>query len=80
MIAAILPEGAKAAAIAPAKSPVFFALTKARAAEVLKTLQPILEGQNVTVGVDERTNSLIVIGSPEVLEIIRNLVARLDEA
>jgi type II secretory pathway component GspD/PulD (secretin) len=57
-----------------------FALSHANAADVAKTLQPILEGQRITIVADPRLNSLIAQGTDEVLETAAALIARLDEA
>ena len=55
VLTATVPEDAKAAAAAP--PPVkfqIFALSHARAADLVKALRPILEGQRITLAADER--------------------------
>ncbi len=81
VLTATVPEGAKAAAAAPPEVKLkVFALSHARAADVAKTLQPILDGQRIIIVADERLNSLIAHGSEEVLEMAAALIARLDES
>jgi type II secretory pathway component GspD/PulD (secretin) len=81
VLTATVPEGAKTAAAAPPEVKVkVFALSHANAADVAKTLQPILEGQRITIVADPRLNSLIAQGTDEVLETAAALIARLDEA
>ena len=80
VLTASVPEGGKAAAAAIDNKLNFFALTNARASDTSKVLKEALTSLPFTIAADERSNSLIVSGPPDVLEIIRNLVARLDEA
>jgi len=82
VLTASVPDEGKAAAVAPAPAIVtkVFALSHARAADLVKTLRPILEGQRITLVADERSNSLIAHGSAEVLGAATALIARLDEA
>jgi hypothetical protein len=82
VLTATVPEGAKAAAAAgpPAVQLKIFALSHARAADMVKTLRPVLEGQRITIVADERSNSLIAHGSEEVLDTAAALIARLDES
>jgi type II secretory pathway component GspD/PulD (secretin) len=81
VLTANVAEAERAAAAArPTAMLKVLALSHARAAEMVKTLRPILEGQRITIVADERSNSLIVHGAPEVLETATALVARLDEA
>jgi type II secretory pathway component GspD/PulD (secretin) len=75
-----VPEGGKTAEAAPPLVTKVFALSHARASEMAKTLLPILEGQRITLAADERTNSLIVHGSADVLDVASALISRLDEA
>jgi type II secretory pathway component GspD/PulD (secretin) len=77
VLTATAAEGGKTAAVTE-NPPVFLALSHARAVDLLKTLRPILEGRKVIIAADERSNSLIVTATPEVLEIIRALIAQLD--
>ena len=51
-------------------------LGRGAAGQVINTLQ--VQGQ-VTIIADPNTNSLIVIGSPEIAEMVRNLLAQLDK-
>ncbi|MCH7945410.1 MAG: hypothetical protein IIC73_05265, partial [Armatimonadetes bacterium] len=51
-------------------------LGRGAAGQVINTLQA--QGQ-VTIIADPNTNSLIVIGSPEIAEMVRNLLAQLDK-
>jgi|GEM_PF-4120759 len=80
VLTANVPEGGKAAVAAPPVVTKVFALSHARAAEMVKTLLPILEGQRITLAADERSNSLVVHGSAEVVDTATALIARLDEA
>jgi len=79
VLTASVPEGGKAAA-APDIKLKFFQLSNARASDMSKVLREVLTSMPFTVGADERSNSLIVSGSPDILDIIQNLLARLDEA
>ena len=79
VLTASVPEGGKAAA-APDINLKFFPLSNARASDMSKVLREVLTSMPFTIGADERSNSLIVSGSPDVLDIIQNLLARLDEA
>jgi type II secretory pathway component GspD/PulD (secretin) len=79
VLTASAAEGGKAAAASDAKLN-FFTLANARAGDISKVLREALTSMPFTIAADERSNSLIVSGPPDVLEIIRNLVARLDEA
>lgn len=82
VLTASVPEGGKAGAAAPAPAAItkIFALSHARAAEMVKTLRAVLEGQRITIVADERSNSLILHGTEEALHAATALIARLDEA
>jgi type II secretory pathway component GspD/PulD (secretin) len=82
VLTASVPEGGKAAAAAPAPAVVtmVFALSHARAADLVRILQSVLEGQRITIAADERSNSLIVHGAEDVLHVAIGLIGRLDEA
>ena len=79
VVTASLPEGAKAAAAAPAVVIKVFALTHARASDVIKSLRPVLD-QRISFAADERTNSIIAQGSVEQLETANALIQKLDES
>jgi type II secretory pathway component GspD/PulD (secretin) len=80
ILTARIPPTAQAAA-QPAAVPVLkvFALSKAQASELVKTLQPMFEGQKIRLAADVRSNSLIVHGTPEVIEVAAALIERLDQ-
>ncbi len=82
VLTASLPAGAKAAAAGPARPEVMikvFALTHARATDVIKALRPILD-ERIIFAADERTNCIIAHGTAEQLEIAASLIQRLDES
>jgi type II secretory pathway component GspD/PulD (secretin) len=81
VLTARLPPAAEAAA-KPAALPVLkvFALTNAEASSLVKTLQPMFEGQKIRLAADVRTNSLVVHGTPEVIEVAAALIERLDKS
>jgi len=70
------PEGGAAAAPEPVTKIV--TLSHAKASDMVKTLQATLQGQRVKLTADERTNSVILHGSPEAIEPAIELMARLD--
>ena len=80
VLTATVPEGGKTAAAAGAAEATIkvMSLANARAIEMGKVIKEALTSLRFELSADERTNSLIVTGAPEVLEIIRSLVARLD--
>ncbi len=78
VLTATVPEGGKAAAATDNTQIKMLTLANARAVELGKTVKEVLTSLPFKLSADERTNSLIVTGPPDVLEIIRNLVARLD--
>jgi type II secretory pathway component GspD/PulD (secretin) len=79
VLTATLPEP-KAAAAAPAVQLKVVPLTNARASEVARIVTEALPREPFKVGVDERTNSLLVTGEAAALETVLALVALLDEA
>ena len=82
VLTASAAEGGKTAAALPAPPIVtkVFALSHARAADMVKTLRTVLEGQRITIVADERSNSLILHGSEEALHAATALIERLDQA
>src|SRR5262245_14179566 len=52
-----------------------FALVNANAVDMLSVLQHLIDGR---IAVDQRTNSVIVQGTPETLKIAEALITRLD--
>ncbi len=68
------------AAEAPKAVIKVFALSHARASDVVKALRPILEGQPVSLATDERTNSIIAQGVVEKLDTASALIQILDRA
>ena len=60
--------------------PKFFALHNAKAADIVRVMRPILEGKAVTIGVDERSNSIIVTAGEKEMEVVAALIQRLDES
>ena len=48
--------------------------------EISQTVAPLLNMQGVRLTADPSTNSLIVQGSPEQIESVERLIARLDSA
>ncbi len=80
VLTASVPEGGKTAAATPDSALKVFMLANARASEMGKVLREVLTSAPFKISADERTNSIIVSAPPEVLEIIRSLVTRLDEA
>jgi type II secretory pathway component GspD/PulD (secretin) len=72
---------------APALQPVpgqpvtvnIFTLKNADARNLSRVVTDILGNRVTSVAVDDRTNSLVVAADKETLELIRKLVARLDE-
>jgi type II secretory pathway component GspD/PulD (secretin) len=81
ILTARVPPTAQAA-VEPAAIPVLkvFALANAQASELVKTLQPMFEGQKIRLAADDRSNALIVHGTPEVIEVAAELIKRLDES
>jgi len=57
-----------------------FALAHAKAENLAELIQTIFRGDDVRIGVDNRTNSLIVQGHDETLDVIHRLIQRLDES
>jgi hypothetical protein len=79
VLTALAAEPAKAAdAVRPAAVLKVFALTHAKAAEVVLVLRSVFERQGLRLAADERTNSIIAQGSDEQLDIAGNLIQRLD--
>lgn len=80
ILTARIPPTAQAAA-RPAADQMLkvFALANAEASELVKTLEPMLEGQKIRLTADVRTNSLVVLGTPDVIDVARNLIVRLDQ-
>ena len=59
--------------------PKFFALHNAQASDIVRVMRSILEGHPVTIGVDERSNSIIVSAAEKEMEVVAALLQRLDE-
>jgi type II secretory pathway component GspD/PulD (secretin) len=57
-----------------------FALAHAKAEDLAEVIQRVFRGDDVRIGVDARTNSLIIQGDDENLDVIHALIQRLDEA
>ena len=57
-----------------------FRLTRAKAESLASVLQGVFSGENVQIGVDDRSNSLIARGHPKTLETMYRLIMALDEA
>jgi type II secretory pathway component GspD/PulD (secretin) len=74
-------EGApeRAAAAEPAPELRIFHLRFAKAADLAKVLSSVFEDEPVRIGVDERTNAILVHGPPEKLAMVEALLRRLDE-
>jgi type II secretory pathway component GspD/PulD (secretin) len=75
-------DGAEVAAPQDAQTrspPKFFALNNAQASNIVRVMQPILEGKPVTIGFDERSNSIIVTAGEQDMEVVAALIERLDE-
>jgi type II secretory pathway component GspD/PulD (secretin) len=67
------------ASVGPAGVIKVFALSNSRAADVVRAIGPILEGQPIALTSDERTNSIIVQGRQKELETAAALIQQLDE-
>ena len=80
VLTANVPAGAAAAAAAPETVTKIVTLSHATAVVMAKTIQSIMKGQRISLVADERTNSVIMHGSPEVLESAIALISRLDES
>jgi Bacterial type II/III secretion system short domain len=75
----------KALAAQPGRSDEFniFALKKADAAGMARMLKQLLQGpdaKNLSIAVDERTNSVVVRGSREHMEVIEAIIMKLESA
>ena len=57
-----------------------FALAHAKAESLAELIQTVFRGDDVRIGVDSRTNSLIVQGADQKLDVVYRLIVRLDEA
>ena len=77
VLTATVPDGAKAAVV-PESALKVFALNHARAADLVQVIRTMLRNESITIAADERSNSLIINGSPESLSIVEALVVRLD--
>jgi type II secretory pathway component GspD/PulD (secretin) len=82
-VAAARPEAVPEPKPAAAKGPVdelkIVQLKHAAAAALANVLHDTFAREPIRIAVDERTNSLLLRGSPERLEAVLALVARLDE-
>lgn len=56
-----------------------FQLRFAAAADLAKILSLVFDKEPLKIGVDERTNSILVEGTPEKLAVVQALLVRLDE-
>jgi type II secretory pathway component GspD/PulD (secretin) len=57
-----------------------FTLVHAQPQNVAELIRTIFRGEEVRVGIDDRTNSLVVHGDAEKLDVVYRLIIRLDEA
>jgi type II secretory pathway component GspD/PulD (secretin) len=74
------PLPRQAAENAPIK---FYLLQHADAAEVAKTLQELLDGDEtkaVRIAAHPSTNNIVMRGNPEILEVLEAIIKRLEEA
>lgn len=77
VLTATVPDSAKAAA-APEAALKVFALNHAKAVDLSQVIRTMLRNESITIAADERSNSLIISGSPDSLAIVEALVVRLD--
>lgn len=70
------PQAARDAGLQQIK---IFALKHVNATDASTTIASLFAGQPVTMGIDQRSNSLIAKGTTEQLEVVEALLLRLDE-
>ena len=61
------------------KQTLIFRLKYARAAEINRVLKDVF-GNRLTLGVDDRTNAIILVGTAAELAEVRSVIDRIDEA
>jgi type II secretory pathway component GspD/PulD (secretin) len=57
-----------------------YTLAHAKAESLAELIQTVFRGDDVRIGVDSRTNSLVVQGEDQKLDVVHRLIERLDEA
>ena len=73
-------EAARPQAAEEASALKVFALAHAKADSLAEVLQTVFRDRNIRVSADLRTNSLVVHGNEESLDVIQRLIMRLDDA